>query len=267
MPPSWDSPKNFSLFSKPLKLLWILIDQTLLELLLPLTVIYCLHDSSTQGFPWEKGLDLIYSLLILQTLDHCLTHNRSLANISKVTKWIKSIPCSFLPSLLWSPRSISSCKSPYSSQQSLWPHPYAQNPQVTAWTMSLLDLTTTHLSYWPPIVLKSAPSVSEFLVSFLCWFSCCCCLFITKSCPTLCDPTDCSMPGFPVHHQYLELSQTHVHRVGDGIQQSHPFSSCFQSFPASGSFLMSLFLASGGQSIGVSALASVLPMNIQGDFI
>ena len=40
--------------------------------------------------------------------------------------------------------------------------------------------------------------------------------------PTLCDPTDCSMPGFPVHHQLLELPQTHVHWVGDAIQPSHP---------------------------------------------
>ena len=38
----------------------------------------------------------------------------------------------------------------------------------------------------------------------------------------LCDPMDCSTPGFPVHHQLLELAQTHVHRVGDAIQPSHP---------------------------------------------
>ena len=38
----------------------------------------------------------------------------------------------------------------------------------------------------------------------------------------LCDPMDCSMPGFPVHHQLLELAQTHAYRVGDGIQPSHP---------------------------------------------
>ena len=44
---------------------------------------------------------------------------------------------------------------------------------------------------------------------------------ITQSCPTLCDLMDCSTPGFPVHHQLLELTQTHVHRVGDATQQSH----------------------------------------------
>ena len=86
---------------------------------------------------------------------------------------------------------------------------------------------------------------------------------VTQSCPTLWDPMDCSTPGFPVHHQLPEPTQTHVHRISDTIQPSHPlpFSSCLQSFPASGSFLISQFLTPGGQSIGVSA--SVLPMNIQ----
>ena len=45
---------------------------------------------------------------------------------------------------------------------------------------------------------------------------------VTQSCLTLCDPMDYSMPGFPVHYQLLELAQTHVHRVGDAIQPSHP---------------------------------------------
>ena len=44
----------------------------------------------------------------------------------------------------------------------------------------------------------------------------------TQSCPTLCDPMGCSTPGFPAHHQLLELAQTHVHRLSDAIQPSHP---------------------------------------------
>ena len=48
---------------------------------------------------------------------------------------------------------------------------------------------------------------------------------VIQSCPTLYDPIDCRMPGFPVHHQLLELAQTHVHRVGDAIQPSHPLMS------------------------------------------
>ena len=45
---------------------------------------------------------------------------------------------------------------------------------------------------------------------------------VTQSCLTLCNPMECSMPGFPVHHQLPELVQTHAHQVGDAIQQSHP---------------------------------------------
>ena len=47
---------------------------------------------------------------------------------------------------------------------------------------------------------------------------------VTQSCPTLCDTVNRSMAGFPVHHQLPELAQTHVHRVGDAIQPSHPLS-------------------------------------------
>ena len=90
-------------------------------------------------------------------------------------------------------------------------------------------------------------------------------------CPTLCDPMDCSTPGFPVHHQLVEIAQTHVHRLSDAIQPTIlssvvPFSSCLQSFPESGSFPMSQFFAEGGPSIGGSASAAVLSMNIQ-DFL
>ena len=48
---------------------------------------------------------------------------------------------------------------------------------------------------------------------------------VTQSCPTLCNPMNCSTPGLPVHHQFPEFTQTHVHWVGDAIQPSHPLSS------------------------------------------
>ena len=48
---------------------------------------------------------------------------------------------------------------------------------------------------------------------------------VTQSSPTLCDPMNCNTPGLPVHHQPLEFTQTHVHRVSDTIQPSHPLSS------------------------------------------
>ena len=92
------------------------------------------------------------------------------------------------------------------------------------------------------------------------------CCSVIQWCPTLCDPMDCSTPGFPVLHHLPELAQTHVHWVSDAIQPSHPLSSpsppAFNP-PASVSFPMSQFFVFGGQSIGASASTSVLPMNIQ----
>ena len=54
---------------------------------------------------------------------------------------------------------------------------------------------------------------------------------VTQSCPTLCDPMNCSTPGLPVHHQLTDFIQTHVHRVGDATQPSHPLSSPSPSAP------------------------------------
>ena len=67
---------------------------------------------------------------------------------------------------------------------------------------------TTQSSCWtkPPLIIKRCCSGSHL-------------------CPTLCDPTDCSTPGLPVRHQLPESTQTHIHRVGDAIQPSHPLSS------------------------------------------
>ena len=81
---------------------------------------------------------------------------------------------------------------------------------------------------------------------------------VAQSCPTLCDPMNCSTPGLPGHHQLPKFTQTHIHRVSDAIQPSIsssviPFSSCPQSLPASESFPMSQLFAWGGQSTGVSA--------------
>ena len=89
---------------------------------------------------------------------------------------------------------------------------------------------------------------------------------VTQSCLTLCDPMNHSTPGLPVHHQLLEFTQTHVHRVGDAIQPSHPLSSPSPPAPNPSQHQglpMSQPFTWGGQSIGVSALASVLPMNTQ----
>ena len=98
-----------------------------------------------------------------------------------------------------------------------------------------------------------------------------CCCSITNSCLTLCDPMDCSMPGFPVLHYLLELAQTQVHWGGNVIQPSHlplpPSSPTFNLSQHQNLFqwVGSLHQVSG-QSIGAPTSASVLPMNIQGWF-
>ena len=79
---------------------------------------------------------------------------------------------------------------------------------------------------------------------------------VAQLCPTFCNPMDCSTPGFPDHHQLLELAQTPVHQTGDAIQPSHPLSFSSPAFN-----LFQQFFVSGGQSIGASA--SVLPVHIQ----
>ena len=96
-----------------------------------------------------------------------------------------------------------------------------------------------------------------------------CCCSVPQSCLTFCDHMDCSTPGFPVHHQLPEFIQTHVHQVDDATPPSHPLS------PPS-PLALNLSRHQGlsnesvlwirGQSVGASASASVLPMNIQGWF-
>ena len=83
---------------------------------------------------------------------------------------------------------------------------------------------------------------------------------VAQSCLTLCDPMNHSTPGLPIHHQLLESTQTHVRCVGDAIHPSHPLSSPSPTALNLSQHQSQLF-ASGGQSIGVSASTSILPMN------
>ena len=89
---------------------------------------------------------------------------------------------------------------------------------------------------------------------------------VTQSCPTLCDPMNCSTPGLSVHHQLLEFTQTHVHWVGDAIQPSHPLSSPSPPVP-NPSHHQSLFqwvsYLHQVAKVLVLASTSVLPMNTQ----
>ena len=85
---------------------------------------------------------------------------------------------------------------------------------------------------------------------------------LVQSCPTLCDPVDCSMPGFPVHHQLVELARTHVHRVGDAIQPSYPLSSPSPAFSLSqhqGKVLYSRSLLSLSYVVVCICLSHFLP--------
>ena len=90
---------------------------------------------------------------------------------------------------------------------------------------------------------------------------------VTQACPILCDPMDCSAPGFPVHHQLLELAQTHVHWVSNAIQPSYPLSSpsppAFNLTQHQGLFQWVSSSYQVAKASGVSASASILPMNIQ----
>ena len=93
-----------------------------------------------------------------------------------------------------------------------------------------------------------------------------CCCSVTWSYLTLCNPTDCSTPGFAILHYLWRLLK--FMSIESVMPSNHlifccPLFSCPQSFPASGSFPMGWLFAPDNQSIGISALASVLPMNIK----
>ena len=109
------------------------------------------------------------------------------------------------------------------------------------------------------MTLQSHSWAQSFLVGW-------CCL-VAKLCLTLCNPMDCSLPGFPVHHQLPEFTQTHLHWVSDAIQPSHPLSSpsppTFNPSQHQGLFKWVSSSHLGAKSIGVSASTSVLPMNTQ----
>ena len=90
---------------------------------------------------------------------------------------------------------------------------------------------------------------------------------VAQSCPTLCDHMNRRTPGLPVHHKLPEFTQIHVHRVSDAIQPSHLLSSPSPPAPNPSqhqSLPMSQLFAWGGQSTGVSALASFPPKKSQG---
>ena len=124
-------------------------------------------------------------------------------------------------------------------------------------------------SLWSQDLKETKTPVLVSCLGHLLWHLVYCCS-VVKSCLTLYDPVDCSMPGFPVLHHLLEFAKTHVHWVSDAIQPSHPLlppSPPALNLSQHQSLLpMSRLFPSGGQSTGAAASASVLPVNIQGWF-
>ena len=111
----------------------------------------------------------------------------------------------FCPSSQWCYPTISSSVVPISSH-------------LQSFTASLFTIAKTWKQ--PKCPLTGGERRCDIYIQWNIQFS-----SAAQLCLTLCDPMDCSTPGFPVHHQLLELAQTHVHRVSDAIQPSHPLSS------------------------------------------
>ena len=101
------------------------------------------------------------------------------------------------------------------------------HPARSAESATLLSLTLAQVTLLGPGVIdfssfyspESLQNLKEMSQSYLCIYSV---SSVAQWCPTLCDPMNRSTPGLPVHHQPLEFTQTHVHRVSDAIQPSHP---------------------------------------------
>ena len=119
------------------------------------------------------------------------------------------------------------------SQSGWWGLPFAYlidhlsvfSPWSRGYAASFPLFGNPHFSIpsWPtqiPLLPELCPHISLPLLSFLSMIS-----LVAQSCLTLCNPVNCSTPGFPVLHQLPELAQLHIHRVGDAIPPSHPLSS------------------------------------------
>ena len=164
-----------------------------------------------------------------------------------------SVSCSVMYDSLWS--CLLACQAPLSmgfSRPKYWSgsHPLLPGIFLTQGSNSGL-LHCKQILYYLSNHRKSGISFSQFSS-------------VAQLCQTICHPMDCSTPVFPVHHQLRELAQTLVHWVSDAIQLSHPLSSPSPpAFNLSQHQCLFQFFASAGQSIGVSASTSVLPINIQ----
>ena len=145
-----------------------------------------------------------------------------------------------------------------------WRIPWTEEPSRVTWpwgskgsgTTEQWTLSLSYKIYEEFLTLKKGkPNKPNY----------CYCCSAAKTCPTLCNIMDYSTPSSSGLHYLLVFAQTHVHGVADAISSPvTPFPFCLHSYPASGSFLISLLFTSGGQSTGASTLATVIPMYIQG---
>ena len=138
---------------------------------------------------------------------------------------------------------------------------------VTILVFWMLSLKLTFLLSFFTFIrrLFSSPSLSDIKGGAMCI----CCCSVAQSCPTLCDPMDCSTPGFPVLYHLPELAQIHVHWVSDAIQPSHPLLS-----PSPSAYLRLLtflpavlILACASSSLAFLIMCSAGKLNKQGDNI
>ena len=135
------------------------------------------------------------------------------------------------------------------------------------WVLFLLFVIYSHF-LWNPVFLIVPQIVEKEVNPIISRYSIgCFCCSVTQLFSTFCSPKDCSTPGFLVFHYLPEfwsdsrpLSEWGRPAISSSVV---PFSSCLQSFPASGSFLMNRLFESGSQSFRTSASAWVLPMNIR----
>ena len=164
----------------------------------------------------------------------------------------------------------------YNNQDRHFHHPESSLLTPFYWSPSILGSRCFDLGYqdftfswifmqngeWTEFVYVS----DFFLLVVLEIHSCCQFSSVSQSCPTLCNPMHCSTPDFrlsPTPGAYSNSCPSSLWCHPTISSSVIPFPSCLQSFPASGSFLVSQFFTSGGQRIGVSASVSVLAMNIQ----
>ena len=113
----------------------------------------------------------------------------------------------------------------------------------------MIDITILAGNSRPKIITRFWPYVSVQFSS------------AAQSCLALCDPVDCSTPGFPVHHQLLELAQTHIHRVSDAIQPSYPLLSPFPPYVSVGLKCTELLGAFEGNGIPLQYSCLENPMD------